>query len=80
MVDRMEKIIAAGEADYEAVRMQEREKVVAWLRKDAAMLKADIAKGCWEGDEYRAVCIVGTIIYCADAIESGHHLKENDNA
>jgi len=33
MTDRMEKIIAAGEADHEAVRMQERAAVVAWLRE-----------------------------------------------
>ena len=32
MTDRMEKIIAAGEADHEAVRLQERAKIVAWLR------------------------------------------------
>jgi hypothetical protein len=32
MVDRMEKIIAAGEADHEAVRLRERAAVVAWLR------------------------------------------------
>jgi hypothetical protein len=32
MVERMEKIIAAGEADHEAIRLQERAAVVAWLR------------------------------------------------
>ena len=31
MTDRMEKIIAAGEADHEAVRLRERAAVVAWL-------------------------------------------------
>ena len=76
MVDRMEKIIAAGEADHEAVRLQERAKIVAWLRKDAAMLQADIAKGCWEGDHYYGKRIVETIIDYADAIESGHHLGD----
>lgn len=32
MTDRMEKIIAAGEAEHEAVRLEERAKIVAWLR------------------------------------------------
>jgi hypothetical protein len=60
MTDRMEKIIAAGEADHAAVRLQERAKIVAWLR------------GQWNGR-------LQSPVFLADAIESGEHLKENDN-
>jgi hypothetical protein len=69
MVDRMEKIIAAGEADYEAVRLRERAKIVAWLR-DAA----DTIAG---NRDYIHNCeAAGTIDAVADAIESGHHLGD----
>ena len=75
MVDRMEKIIAAGEADHEAVRLQERAAVVAWLLQDAAKLQSDIAGGYWYGDEDWGDRMAETIIYCATAIERGEHLK-----
>jgi len=75
MTDRMEKIIAAGEADHEAVRLQERAAVVAWLLQDAAKLKSDIAGGYWYGDEDWGDRMAETIIDYADAIERGEHLK-----
>jgi hypothetical protein len=75
MTDRMEKIIAAGEADHEAVRLQERAAVVAWLLQDAAKLKSDIAAGYWDGDEYWGERIVETIIDYANTIERGDHMK-----
>ena len=75
MTNRMEKIIAAGEADHEAVRLQERAAVVAWLLQDAAKLKSDIADGYWDGDEYWGERIVETIIDCANTIERGDHVK-----
>jgi hypothetical protein len=75
MTDRMEKIIAAGEADHEAVCLQERAAVVAWLLQDAAKLKSDIAAGYWDGDEYWGERIHETIIVYATAIERGDHMK-----
>ena len=73
MTDRMEKIIAAGEADHEAVRLQERAKIVAWLREAADTIAGN--------RDYIHNCeAAGTIDAVADAIEGGEHLKENDNA
>jgi len=59
MVDRMEKIIAAGEADHEAIRLQERAAVVAWLREVAWL------RGMNSIHAERL----------ADRIERGEHLK-----
>jgi hypothetical protein len=64
MVDRMEKIIAAGEADHEAVRLQERAAVVAWLRAYGNRLRSS----------YRPL-LARLAERFADAIERGEHLK-----
>ena len=69
MVDRMEKIIAAGEAEHEAVRLQERAKIVAWLREAADTIAAN--------RDYIHNCeAAGTIDAVADAIEHGDHLGD----
>ena len=64
MVDRMEKIIAAGEADHEAVRMQERAAVVAWLRVNEQFLVSN-----------HSPVLARLAGRFADAIERGEHLK-----
>lgn len=68
MTDRMEKIIAAGEADHEAVRLEERAAVVAWLREAADTIAGN--------RDYIHNQAAGTIDAVADAIESGHHLGD----
>jgi hypothetical protein len=69
MTDRMEKIIAAGEADHEAVRLRERAKIVAWLREAADTIAGN--------RDYIHNCeAAGTIDAVADAIESGDHLGD----
>jgi hypothetical protein len=65
MTDRMEKIIAAGEADHEAVRLQERAAVVAWLRAYGNRLRSS----------YRPY-LARLAERLADAIERGEHLGD----
>ena len=66
MTDRMVKIIAAGQADHQAVRLQERAKIVAWLR---GKVPTDYTDPQYD---------IG--LNLSYAIERGEHLKENDNA
>lgn len=66
MTDRMEKIIAAGEADHEAVRLQERAAVVAWLRAEAKAISMETAALCSIRNTFNAL---------ACAIERGEHIK-----
>ena len=91
MTDRMEKIIAAGEADHEAVRLEERAKVVAWLRGDGGVIPAlsafaPLVTGNpmpdMSGDNrnrmhaHQRRQFDQTIDWLCKAIERGEHLKD----
>jgi hypothetical protein len=71
MTDRMEKIIAAGEADHEAVRMRERAAVVAWLRDRADDASEDAVMGGIASEMARAL----ELMVAAKHIERGDHIK-----
>jgi hypothetical protein len=55
---------------------QERASVVAWLRRDAALLQDDIDAGCWDGKEHEGEWLVEIITDAAAAIERGDHLTK----
>ena len=81
MSDRMRKIIAAGEADAEAYRAEERAAVVAWLFEDAAQTRDDLSR-LHKGKKLTAAqtqeweTLIAMKVGIARCIQRGHHLKE----
>lgn len=50
--------------------------MVAWLRRDAALLQDDIDAGYWDGEKHEGEWLVEIIADAADAIERGDHLTK----